>query len=349
LLDFRLGNRLIGTKQTPLVIAEVGINHGGEVEKAKQMVRDAYSVGAECVKFQMHIIEDEMVPIAKESVPGHTKESIWEIIEKCALTVEEHVELKKLCEYLGIIYLCTPFSRAAADTLESIGIQSYKIGSGECNNYPLIKHIAEFQKPIILSTGMNDLESIRPSVKILKDAEVDFALLHCTSLYPTPYEKVRLGAMQDLINAFPEVPIGLSDHSVGNYACFGAVALGASIVEKHFTSDKSWPGPDIPVSINPLELKDLIIGTRAIHVSSGGTKEILDEEKPTINFAYSSVVSIKHIKKSEIFSRENIWVKRPGGGIPAKKFDDIIGKTAIKDIEKDVQLKEEDIKWDCSE
>ena len=178
-------------------------------------------------------------------------------------------------ESLGMIYLCTPFSRAAALRLERLGVEAYKIGSGECNNYPLISLIASFGKPVILSTGMNDLASIEPAVMILRRAGVPFALLQCTSMYPTPYDKVRLGAIPALRERFPDAVIGLSDHSIGNYTCFGAVALGASILEKHFTSDMTWPGPDVPISIDPEGLRELIDGSRAIHAALGGTKDIL--------------------------------------------------------------------------
>jgi N-acetylneuraminate synthase len=178
----------------------------------------------------------------------------------------------------------------------------------------LIDHIASFGKPIILSTGMNDIASIKIAVKTIKKHKTPLALFHCTSLYPTPYEKVRLGGITQLIKNFPNIPVGLSDHSIGNYTSFAAIALGASLIEKHFTSDKKWPGPDIAVSIDPAELKDLIIGALAIHQSLGGKKEILKEEKPTIDFAYACVVAIKDIKKGEKFSMDNIWVKRPGTG-----------------------------------
>ncbi len=220
-----------------------------------------------------------------------------------------------------------------------MNIDAFKIGSGECNNYPLLKHIASFGKPIILSTGMNDIESISIAVQILEKSNVDFALLHTTSMYPTPYDKVRLGALSDLSNHFPNTVIGLSDHSIGNYTCFAAIPLGASILEKHFTSDKTWPGPDIPISIDSLELNNLIIGSKAIHQSLNGEKKILLEEKPTIDFAYACVVTIKEIKKGEILSQENIWVKRPGTGqILAKDFDEVLNKVAKLDISKDSQL-----------
>lgn len=336
----QIGNRKIGKQYKPFVIPEIGINHEGNFDKAKKMVYDAYKSGAECVKFQCHIIEDEM--IKNDVVPGNAKESIWEIMKRCSLSLDEEVALKKYVEELGMIYLSTPFSRAAADRLEEIGVLAYKIGSGECNNYPLIKHIASFGKPIILSTGMNDIPSVKKAVQILEESNVQYAVLHCTSMYPTPYDKVRLGALEDLKNSFPNAVIGLSDHSMGNYTSYAAVALGASIVEKHFTSNKNWPGPDVQISIDPIQLKELIKGSNAIHKALGGEKTILKEEQPTIDFAYACVVSIKDIKKGEEFTKENIWVKRPGTGeIKAIDYENVIGKKAKIDIKKDAQ-----IRWD---
>ncbi len=289
-MSFKIGDRMIGAENPPLVIAEIGINHEGSFEKAIRMVNDAHAVGCECVKFQSHVVDDEMIP--NDVVPGNTTETIWDIMKRCALSEEEEIKLKSHIETLGMIYLCTPFSRAAAERLRHMKVSAYKIGSGECNNYPLIKHIASHGKPIILSTGMNDLESIAPAVEILRQAGVPFALMHCTSIYPTPYEKVRLGGLGELAERFPDAMIGLSDHSLGNYTCFAAVALGAHILEKHFTSDKTWPGPDISISIDPTELRELIQGSRAIHAALGGSKTILSDEKPTIDFAYACVVSI---------------------------------------------------------
>lgn len=335
--------RKIGDKYAPFVIAEVGINHEGDMVKAKKMIEDAAKAGAECVKFQHHVIEDEMVPAAKKVVPDNADVSIWEIMERCVLTKADHKELKQYCEKLGVIYLCTPFSRAAANELKELGVEAYKIGSGECNNYPLVEHIASFGKPIILSTGMNDLKSVAKSVEIIEKAGAPYALLHCVSMYPTPYDKVHLPAITQLKEKF-DAPVGLSDHSLGIYTCLGAVALGANILEKHFTSDKSWPGPDVPISIDPAELKEMIVGSRAIWEALEGKKESLSEEQPTIDFAYASVVSIKKIKKEEKFTKENLWVKRPGIGILAENFPKILGKTAAKDIAKDELLKESDIR-----
>jgi N-acetylneuraminate synthase len=319
------------------VIAEIGINHEGDYGKAIRMVDDAHRAGAECVKFQSHVIEDEMIP--NDVVPGNAKESIWDIMKRCALTEEEELRLKEYVEKKGLIYLCTPFSRAAAVRLEKMDVGAYKIGSGECNNYPLIRHIAGYGKPIILSTGMNNLDSIAPAVGILREAKVPFALLHCTSMYPTPYEKVRLGALKDLAARFPDAVLGLSDHSLGNYTCFASIAYGASILEKHFTSDKAWPGPDVPISIDPAELADLVKGSRAIHLALGGRKDILPEEKPTIDFAYASIVTIRPVKKGEPFTMDNLWVKRPGTGkLLAKDFPAVLGRRATRDLPADVQL-----------
>jgi len=273
--EIKIGKRRIGEKYPPFVIAEIGINHEGNFLKAKKMVDDAKKAGAECVKFQSHVIEDEMVE--NNVIPGNAKESIWNIMKRCALSEKEEIELKKYVESLGMIYLCTPFSRASADRLQKMGVPAFKIGSGECNNYPLIEHIASFKKPTILSTGMNDIKSIKKSVAILEKAKVKYALLHCTSMYPTPYNKVRLGALLELKKNFKHAVIGLSDHSIGNYTSFASIPLGSSIIEKHFTSKKNWPGPDVSISITPEELKDLINGSHAIRQVLGGSKTILRE------------------------------------------------------------------------
>lgn len=335
-----IGRRKIGRDHPPFVIAEIGINHEGSMKKAKQMVDDAMNTGAECVKFQSHVIEDEMIPEAKKVIPGNATVSIYEIMERCAFSESEEREIKRYVEKKGIIFLSTPFSRAAADRLHRMNVQAYKIGSGECNNYPLIEHIAKFGKPVILSTGMNDVPAVKIAVQIFRKYKTPYALLHCTSMYPTPYEKVRLGALSELARVFPDAVIGLSDHSLGNYTCFAAVALGGgSILEKHFTSDKKWPGPDVPISIDPRELKELIEGSRAIQKALGGKKTILKEEKPTIDFAYASVVSIRPIKKGEKLTKKNIWVKRPGTGeIKAIHYPKILGKVAKANIEKDKLL-----------
>lgn len=341
--EFRIGSRAVGARHEPLVVAEIGINHEGSYEKAKRMVDNAYSVGCECVKFQCHVIDDEMIP--NDVVPANARESIWDIMSRCALTEEEDRRLKNHVESLGMIYLSTPFSRAAADRLERLGVRAYKVGSGECNNYPLIEHIAAKGRPVILSTGMNDLNSIAPAVDRLKASGVPYAIMHCTSIYPTPYAKVRLGALAELAHRFDGAVLGLSDHSLGNYTCFAAVALGASIVEKHFTADKGWPGPDVPISIDPEELRDLIAGTRAIHAALGGRKMVLPEEQATIAFAYACVVAIRDIQPGEPLTKENVWVKRPGTGeIKAADYEAVLGRVAKRALRKNLQLSWADIR-----
>jgi len=337
-----INGRKIGPDDPPFVIAEIGINHEGNFDKAVRLVNDAAAAGCECTKFQCHVIEDEMIP--NDVAPAHTPETIWDIMNRCAFNEEQERELKSLVESKGMIYLSTPFSRAAAVRLEGMGVGAYKIGSGECNNYPLVKHIAAYGKPVILSTGMNDLNSIRPAVEILRQAGVAFALTHCTSLYPTPYDKVRLGAIPQLLAEFPDAVVGLSDHSLRNYTCFAAVALGASILEKHFTSDWNWPGPDIAVSMDPAELHDLIEGSKAIHLARGGSKTILPDEQPTIDFAYACVVSIAELRRGDRLSARNIWVKRPGTGeIKAVDFERLLGRSVTRDIPRDSQLTWQDI------
>jgi len=334
-----LAGRHIGPDHAPLVIAEIGINHEGDYAKAERMVKDAHAVGCECVKFQCHVVEDEMSPQAKSVIPGNADVSIYEIMERCQLCEADERRLKALTESLGMIYLSTPFSRAAADRLEAMGVCGYKIGSGECNNFPLVDHIASFGKPVILSTGMNAMASIARSVEILRARKVPFGLMHTTSMYPTPPEKVRLGAMVELGNAFPDAVVGLSDHTLTIYPCLGAAALGASMLERHYTSDKSWPGPDVSLSMDPREMQSLIEGSRIIHKALGGTKGVLPEEQVTIDFAYASCVTIGGIKKGEPFTKANLWVKRPGTGqILAEHFEGLLGRTATRDIDVNTQL-----------
>lgn len=340
----KIANRVISKESAPLVIAEIGINHGGDISIAREMVVAAKEAGAEIVKFQSHVIEDEMSGHAKTVIPGNAQESIFSIMEQCALTENEEWELKQFVEASGMIFLSTPFSRAAADRLERMGVSAYKIGSGECNNYPLVQHIARFGKPIILSTGMNSIETIRPAVEIMRQNEVPFALLHCTNVYPTPPELVRLNAMLELQEAFPDGLIGLSDHTTTNHACLAATALGASILERHFTDTYHRTGPDISCSMDKEALRQLIEGSSMIAKMRGGGKGMVDAEIVTSEFAFASVVTTKPIMAGEQFSDKNIWVKRPGtGSFHAKHYWSLIGKTCAKDLAADHQLESDDV------
>lgn len=343
--SFTIGNIEIGIGKEPLVIPEMGINHEGSLDVAKQIVDAAARAGAKIIKHQTHIVEDEMSHVAKKVIPGNTNVSIYEVMERCALSEEEEWQLKQYVEEKGLVFLSTPFSRAAADRLERFGVLAYKIGSGELNNYPLIKHIASFGKPMIVSTGMNGIPAIQKAVQIMEEANVPYALMHTTNLYPTDPSLVRLGAMSEMMEAFPGVPIGLSDHTVTNTACIAAMALGASIVERHFIDVMNRPGPDVVCSMDEQRCSELIRAAKEIPLMMGGKKAAAKEEQVTIDFAFATVVSIKPIKAGEEFTKDNIWVKRPGtGGILAENYESILGKKAKVNIENDTQLT-----WDMVE
>jgi N-acetylneuraminate synthase len=340
--EFKIQNRIIGDNYAPVVIAEIGINHEGSLETAIKIADAAINSGAEIIKHQTHIIEDEMSDEAKLVIPSHTKDSIYDIMKRCALSEDDEKKLMDHIKKRGAIFLSTPFSRAAIDRLVKFDVPAFKIGSGECNNYPLIKYLAKFKKPVILSTGMNSIDTIKPSVEILRNANIPFALLHCTNVYPTPPELVRLGAIKALKDAFPDAVIGLSDHTTSNYTCLGAVALGASILERHFTDSMDRPGPDIACSMDPNSLTDLIIGSKTLFSARGGEKIPVKAEDPTIAFAFASVVAIKNIEKGEILTEDNIWLKRPGGGaFTAKDYDNLIGKKVVEYISNGTRLKKE--------
>ena len=342
----KISHRKIGYKYKPLIVAEIGINHGGSLKSAFKLVDAAKKAGVEVVKHQTHIVEDEMSSKAKSVFPGNSpKKSIYKIMEECALSENDEIKLQKYVKKKKMIFISTPFSRKAVDRLVKMRVPAFKIGSGECNNLPLVEYIASFKKPIIMSTGMNSLKTIKPSVEILKKFKVPYALLHTTNLYPTPYHLVRLGALNDLKENFPNAIIGLSDHTDNNFACYGAISLGASIIEKHFTDDHNRKGPDISCSMNIDQCKELIKASEILFKERGGKKNTIKEEKVTSNFAFATVVTLKEIKKGEKLNLKNIWVKRPGTGeIEASKFTKILGKRATRDINKDTHLKIRDIK-----
>ena len=339
-----LNGRRIGPDHPPIVIAEIGINHEGSLITAIEMANAAIDAGAEVIKHQTHIVEDEMSIEAKSVIPGNASVSIYEIMARCALSEKDERKLMDHVNSRGAIFISTPFSRAAADRLISFNVPAFKIGSGECNNYPLVRHIAKAGKPVIISTGMNSIESVRVSVDILNELRVPFALLHCTNVYPTPPNLVRLGAMVKLKESFPDAVIGLSDHTVSNYTCFGAVALGASILERHFTDRMDRPGPDIVCSMDQNALKSLIKGSEVIWSARGGSKAAIDAEAPTIAFAFASVVALRDIASGEKLTEDNIWVKRPGGGdFTSADYYSLLGKVAAGNIRGGWQLKKANV------
>lgn len=339
--DFlKIGKRKIGPSFKPLIIFELGINHNGNLKLAKKIVDEAIKCGAEIIKHQTHIPSDEMSEEAKKIIPVHTKKNIFDIISESALNEKEELELMKYVERKKAIFISTPFSRKAVDRLIKFKVKAFKVGSGECNNYPLLDYIASFKKPIILSTGMNDLKSIKKSIKILKKRKVKFAILHTTNLYPTPHNLIRLNALNEIKKNFPKTVFGLSDHTGENFTSFAAVAMGASIIEKHFIDKSTRKGPDISASVNSNQMKELMRGTYLIHKAKPGGIQPVEEEKKTAEFAFASVVSDRDIAKGEILSNDNIWVRRPGNGdFSAEQLTKLIGKKVKKKIKKNTQIK----------
>lgn len=336
----KIRDRHIGPSHPPLVIAEIGINHGGSLDVAKLMVLAAAQSGCEIVKHQTHIVEDEMTEEAKKIFPPNADVSIWDVMKSCALSLEDEKALKDYAESLGLIYISTPFSRAAADFLHSIDVPAFKIGSGECDNIPLIRHIASFGKPIIMSTGMQSIETIRASVEVLERSGVDYALLECTNLYPSPPEIVSLRGVTDLKNAFPNAIVGFSDHSIGPEMALASVALGACILERHFTDTRYRKGPDISCSMDPAELRFLIDRSREIFIALNNEKKRTEPEEAVYRFARSSVVADRDLQPGDIISEYDIWARRPGNGeIPGYQLDELIGKTITVARRRNEQLR----------
>jgi N-acetylneuraminate synthase len=342
LKEITIGRQRIGHKHPIFVIAEAGINHNGSLIIAKKLVDIAKNAGANCIKFQTHITEKEMIKTNMR--PGKiSKKSLWSIIKNCELSKEDESKINQYCKKKKIMFLSTPFSIPAVDQLEKLRIPGYKIGSGEVTNLPFLEHIAKKRKPVILSTGMSEMFEIKQAVEIFKKKKVPLALLQTTSEYPADYKDINLGVIEKLEKTF-NVPVGISDHSLGIYTALGAVAKGACIVEKHITLDKKMPGPDQKISLEPLELTELVKGCRAVKLALGDTKKILSKERPVLKFARECVVSTRKISKGEIFSEENLTTKRPNtGSIQARNYYKIIGKKAKINIPSDKQLSFGDI------
>jgi N-acetylneuraminate synthase len=341
---FKIGKLTLDSKTSPLVIAEIGINHNGSLDRAINIADSAISSGAEIIKHQTHIVDEEMSEEAKKAIPGNSKLSIYEIMKSCSLS---EIEEKKLMNYVKNrkkIFISSPFSVAAADRLGRFNVPAFKIGSGECNNYHFIQHICKFKKPIILSTGMNSIDSIKRSVEIIKKNRIPLALLHCTNIYPTPPNLVRLDCIRQLKEAYPWCQVGISDHTATNHTSLAAVALGARIIEKHFVDSKKVSGPDVSCSMDPGELKDMINGSKIIFEARGGIKKPLKEEKVTINFAFASVCASTEIEPGQILTKKNICLKRPGNGYyKINDFIKILGRKTKNLIKKNTQIKRKDL------
>jgi len=335
----------IGINHSPKVIAEIGINHGGSLSVAKEMAAAAVKAGSHFVKHQTHIPDAEMSSEAAYFVPGNSHKSIYDIINESSLSEEEEFELMSHVQELGGIFISTPFSRQAADRLDAWDVPAFKIGSGECNNFPFVDYVARKKKPIFLSTGMNSISTIATSVGILNQHSVPYVLLHTTNLYPTPHALLRLNALDDMRDSFPGVTLGLSDHSTSNSACIASVVLGARLLERHFTdSRETRSGPDISCSMDSSDLSALVKSSSEVFHALGGTKNPLPEEQVTMDFAFASVSSTRDIDTGEVLSSDNIFPLRPGGGdFGPAEYASLLGKKSVRKIKTRTQLRKGDL------
>lgn len=335
---FNIGDQEIGSEKT-FIIAEACDNHMGSINTAKEMCRQAKLAGCDCIKFQHHLPDEEMLPDVPMS--SNFDVPLYDFLKLHALTLEQHIEIKKYCEEIGIMYLCTPFSYQAACELNDIGVNAFKIGSGEMTDIPTLLRIANFGKPMIISTGMSTIQEIKRTYTALNNA-VPLALTNCLSEYPPKYEDVNLGVINVMQKEFPNAVIGHSDHTPDLYTSFAAVAMGAKIIEKHVILDKKIPGPDQSVSIDFMDLYRLVDGIRKVELAMGNQKTVHYNEEPIRCWAFRSVVSTRAIQKGEVITQEMIWSKRPGTGIPSYKMNEIIGKVAVKNIDENTLLTYED-------
>jgi N-acetylneuraminate synthase len=338
--EVKIGKRTIGELSPVYIIAEGCDNHLGSLEKAKEMVRRAKEAGADVIKFQHHLPDEEMLPDVP--ISNNFNIPLYKFLKEYALTLEQHIDLKNYCESIEIQYLCTPFSLKAAQELNKIEIDAFKIGSGEMTDIPTLKKIAAFGKPMIISTGMSSFEEIDRTYGVLCNLQVPLILMNCVSEYPALYHDMNLKVINKMIERYPEALIGHSDHTPDIYTCFAAVTLGAKVLEKHVILDKRQRCPDQSVSIDFSELSHLVEGVRKIESSLGDRKIVHDKEKEIRQWAFRSLISTRKISAGEIITEDMIWSKRPGTGIPSYLRDKIIGLKARHDIPDNKLLSWED-------
>jgi N-acetylneuraminate synthase len=343
--NFKLGNRIVGKDYPPLIIAEIGINHNGSLDKAIFLADKAIEAGVEVIKHQTHIPNEEMSIEAKKIIPLNANKSIYELIKKCALNEKDEYKLMKYIHSKKRIFISTPFSKAAADRLVRFKVPAFKIGSGECNNYHFVKYLTKFNIPIIMSTGMNTIKSIKKSVNIIEKKKIPLILLHCTNIYPTPEKLIKLDCIGELQKAYPKCIVGLSDHSQSIFPAIGSIALGGRVIEKHFVHNrKKINGPDVSSSMDVQDLKSLIKASKLVFEARGANKKPVSIEKSTIKFAFASVCSSEDIQVGDRLTKKNICLKRPGNGFfLIKDFDKLIGKKVKKFINKNTQIKKNDL------
>ena len=322
------------------IIAEAGVNHNGSFELAKQLVDKAVWAGADCIKFQTfnskNLVSKNAQKAEYQKKTTDSSESQLDMLKKLELSKAEFVELRDYCNQKEIMFLPTPFDLESIDFLSSIGVKTWKVPSGEITNYPFLRAIGKRKESVIMSTGMCTLDEVRDAIKVLKDfGTTDITLLHCTTEYPAPYDSVNLKAMLTLKNEFG-FNVGYSDHTNGIAVPVAAVAMGASVIEKHFTLDKNMEGPDHKASLEPDELKQMVQSIRNVELALGdGIKKPSEAEKKNIAIARKSIVAACEIKKGEIFTEENLTAKRPGNGIPPMNWAEVLGKIAKRDFSED--------------
>lgn len=328
-------------KKFPVIIAEAGVNHNGSLQNALRLIDIAKEAGADYVKFQTFKTENI---VSRQTAPARYQkencgaENQFEMLKRLELSQKDFIILKRHCNEVGIGFLSTPFDEESLDFLMELGMDYIKIPSGEITNYPFLKKISQTRKEVIISTGMSTLKDIENILQIFYSAGYDknkITLLHCNTQYPTPFEDVNLLAMVGMRNIFG-LETGYSDHTQGISVAIGAAALGASMIEKHFTSDRTLKGPDHIVSLNPEELSQMVRGIKDITLSLGSSeKEVSNSEKENIAVARKSIVAVREIKKGEIITEECVCVKRPGTGLSPMKWPDVIGSKAIRDFHPD--------------
>ena len=326
-----------------LIIAEAGVNHNGSLAMAKQLAGVAKAAGADIVKFQTAKPELVISRFAEKAEYQKAEtgeaESQLEMCKRIHLTFDEHAQLKEYCDSIGIAYLSTPFDLDSIDFLQQLGTPMWKVPSGEITNLPYLEKIAATKKPVILSTGMSMISEIEDALTILEDGGAGpITLLHCNTEYPTPIEDANLLAMQDLREQFG-LPVGYSDHTAGIEADIAAAALGAVVIEKHFTLDKALPGPDHKASLSPEELTAMVAAVRKTELALGdGRKHVTESEAKNKPIARKSILAKRDIKKGETFTPDNLTVKRPGDGISPMRWYDVLGKTAKRDFAEDEKI-----------
>lgn len=329
-------------KDKVIIIAEAGVNHNGDMAMARDMVRAAREAGADYVKFQTAVPELVISSIApkaayQEETTG-TGESQLEMCKRIHLPLTAYAELAELCRSVGIGFMSTPFDLVSIDALVPLGQDWWKIPSGEITNLPYLRRIASLKRPVIMSTGMSRLDEVERAVEILTADGLPLdrvALLHCNTQYPTPMADVNLRAMESL-RRLTTGPVGYSDHTVGIEVPVAAVAMGAQIIEKHFTLDKNLSGPDHRASLDPAELASMVKAIRNIELALGSAeKRPSPSETPNIEIARKSIVAARDIKAGETFTEENITVKRPGGGLSPMMWDTVLGQVAVRDFKYD--------------